>query len=88
MSFWQDPCVLALSGLSLLALLILLRRPLGRLALLLVRSSVGLGVLALFSHTASFLGVMPGVNPINALVLGLLGAPGFGLLVMLCRLLR
>lgn len=88
MSFWKDPYVLSLAGLCLLALLFLLHRPLGRLMKLLLRSSLWLGVLALFSQAAPLLGVTPGVNLVNALVLGLLGAPGFGLLVMLCRLLR
>ena len=66
-------------GLLLLAGLTLLRRPLGRLLRLAARSSVGLAVLALFSL---------GVNPVNALVLGVLGAPGFGLLLMLQWALR
>ena len=66
-------------GLLLLAGLALLRRPLGKLLRLAVRSSVGLAVLALFSL---------GVNPVNALVLGVLGAPGFGLLLMLQWALR
>ena len=55
-------------GLLLLAGLALLRRPLGQLLRLAVRSSVGLAALAL--------------------VLGVLGAPGFGLLLMLQWALR
>ena len=53
-----------------------------------VRSSVGLAVLALFSQVSPLIGVSLGVNPINALVLGVLGAPGFGLLLMLQWALR
>ena len=75
-------------GLLLLAGLALLRRPLGQLLRLAVRSSVGLAVLALFSQVSPLIGVSLGVNPVNALVLGVLGAPGFGLLLMLQWALR
>lgn len=74
--------------LLLLAGLTLLRRPLGRLLRLAARSSVGLAVLALFSQVSPLIGVSLGVNPVNALVLGVLGAPGFGLLLMLQWALR
>jgi len=70
------------AGLLLCAALFLLRRPAAHLLRLLVRSSVGLAVLALFSQVGGALGVTLGVNWANALVLGLLGAPGFGLLLM------
>lgn len=70
------------AGLLLCAALFLLRRPAARLLRLLVRSSVGLAALALFSQIGGSLGVTLGVNWANALVLGLLGAPGFGLLLM------
>lgn len=53
-----------------------------------MRSSVGLAVLALFSQVSPLIGVSLGVNPVNALVLGVLGAPGFGLLLMLQWALR
>ena len=75
-------------GPLLLAGLALLRRPLGQVLRLAVRSSVGLAVLALFSQVSPLIGVSLGVNPINALVLGVLGAPGFGLLLMLQWALR
>ena len=71
-----------------LAALLLLHRPLGRLLRLAVRSSVGLAALALFSPFGQALGVSLGVNLVNALVLGLLGVPGFGLLLMLQWVLR
>ena len=75
----------ALLALSILALL---HRPLGRLLRLAARSAVGLAVLALFSQVGQFIGVSLGVNLVNALVLGLLGVPGFGLLLMLQWVLR
>lgn len=74
--------------LLLLAALALFHRPLGRLLRLAVRSSVGLAALALFSQVGHLIGVDLGVNLVNALVLGVLGAPGFGLLLMLQWALR
>ena len=75
----------ALLALSILALL---HRPLGRLFRLAARSAVGLEVLALFSQVGQFIGVSLGVNLVNALILGVLGVPGFGLLLMLQWVLR
>lgn len=77
-----------LAGLVLCAALVLLRRPAARLIRLALRSSVGLAVLALFSQFSQLIGVKLGVNLVNALILGLLGAPGFGLLLMLQWILR
>ena len=75
-------------ALLLLAALALFHRPLGRLLRLAVRYSVGLAALALFSQVGHLIGVDLGVNLVNALVLGVLGAPGFGLLLMLQWALR
>ena len=75
-------------ALLLLAALALFHRPLGRLLRLAVRSSVGLAALALFSQVGHLIGVDLGVNLVNARVLGVLGAPGFGLLLMLQWALR
>lgn len=65
--------------LAALAGLVLLRRPLATLLRLGVRWVGGLAALALLQP----LGLSLGVNPVNALVLGVLGAPGFGLLLLL-----
>ena len=72
-----------LAGLVLCAALLLLRRPAARLLRLALRSSIGLAALALFAQVSHLIGVSLGVNLVNALVLGLLGLPGFGLLLML-----
>ncbi len=48
-----------------------------------VRTGLGLGALALFSGVGEAIGVHLGVNLVNALALGVLGAPGFGLLLLL-----
>lgn len=50
---------------------------------LLGRSLIGLLFLALLGQTGLLPGFVPGANVVNALVLGTLGAPGFGLLMLL-----
>lgn len=72
----------ALIILGSLVLLILLRRPLGRLGRLAFRSGVGLGFLWLIKGVAPLVGINLGVNLFNAVVLGVLGVPGFALLMM------
>jgi inhibitor of the pro-sigma K processing machinery len=72
-----------LTVLAVVAALILLRRPLGALAALTARTALGLGALFLFGQVGGLIGVNLGVNLLNALVLGMLGIPGFGLLLML-----
>ncbi len=75
------PVVLAVGGL-VLAALILLRRPLAFLWRLLFRSGVGLCCLWLFNQAGALIGIQVGVNLVSALVVGVLGVPGFGLLLM------
>lgn len=70
-------------GLIALIALLALRRPLEWLVRLAARTGVGLGVLMLLSSVGEAIGVHLGVNLFNALVMGLLGAPGFGLLLMM-----
>ena len=77
-----------LAGLLLCAALLLLRRPLAQLIRLVLRSSVGLAVLAVLAQFGPLTGITLGVNWINALVLGVLGLPGFGLLLMIQWALR
>lgn len=82
-----DPLLQALpwtvGGLLLVLLAALLRRPLGWLLRLAARTGVGLGVLYVLSFVGGPVGLRLGVNLANALVLGLLGAPGLGLLAAL-----
>lgn len=75
---------LAVAVLLVLLAMVLLYRPLRGLIRLLLRSSVGLAVLAVLNQV----GLGLGVNVINALILGILGIPGFGLLLMLQWALR
>lgn len=69
-------------GLVLAAALALLRRPVEWLLGTALRTGVGLAVLYALSGVGRLVGVQLGVNLANALVLGLLGAPGFGLLLL------
>ena len=63
-------------------LLILLRKPLRWLLRLLGRTAAGLAGLFAFSQVGGLIGVTLGVNLVNALVVALLGLPGFGLLLL------
>ncbi len=73
-----------LAGIPLaITVLLVLHRPLGRLFRLVVRSAGGLAALVLLHPVGQLVGVTLGVNWVNALVLGVLGIPGFGLLLML-----
>lgn len=76
------------AGLLLLSVVLLLHRPLGFLLRLILRSTAGLAVLAVLHNLGGILGISLGANLGNALVLGILGAPGLGLLLMLQWLLR
>ena len=64
-------------------LLVIFHRPLAWAGKVLARSLVGLGFLALWAHSGVLAGLQLGVNLFNALTLGLLGVPGFGLLMLL-----
>lgn len=71
------------AGLLLFSLVLVLHRPVGFLLRLALRSSVWLAFLAVLRQVGGVVGISLGVNWCNALVLGLLGVPGFGLLLML-----
>ncbi|MCD8160192.1 MAG: pro-sigmaK processing inhibitor BofA family protein [Clostridiales bacterium] len=58
------------------------RRPLGWLLKLAGRSALGAAALAVLNQVGGGLGLGLGVNWFNALVLGVLGAPGLGLLLL------
>ena len=81
---WVALAVPWLAGLLLvITALLILRRPLRRLGRLGLRSAGGLAALAVLSQVGQLAGVTLGINWVNALVLGVLGVPGFGLLLML-----
>lgn len=66
----------------LIVVLVALRRPAKWLLGLVARTGVWLAALAVLGQVGGFLGLNLGVNLVNALVLGLLGLPGFGLLLL------
>ena len=73
--------VVVIAG-SILAVLIF-HRWLAALLRLALRTLLGGGVLAALSLCSGVTGLTLGVNPLNALVLGVLGGPGLGLLCAL-----
>lgn len=72
-----------LVGLLAVAALLMLREPIRYLGGLCLRTAVSLGALWALSPLGALVGCALGVNLVNALVIGLLGVPGIGLLLML-----
>ena len=72
-----------LVGLMAVGALLMLRQPTRYAGRLCLRTLVSLGALAAFHPLGAALGCALGINLANALVMGLLGAPGFGLLLLL-----
>lgn len=68
---------------AVLTALVVLRRPLGALLRLLLHSLLGLAGIWLFNLAGGLIGVQVGLNLFTALTVGLLGLPGFGLLLLL-----
>lgn len=84
MELWLESTVpQVLVACLVLGLLLLMARPLGYLIKLLFRTGAGLAVLAVFSQVGGLIGITLGTNLLNALVLAVLGVPGFGLLLLL-----
>lgn len=75
-------------SLGVVVALALLKRPLNAFFKLIGRTGAGLAFLTVFAPIGQAIGAGLGVNLFNALVLGALGAPGFGLLLMLRWALR
>ena len=69
--------------LALVALVRFFLSPLRTLTKLLVNTALGFGALLLLRWLGGYIGVTLGVNLFNALVVGILGLPGLGLLLML-----
>ena len=69
--------------LALVALVRFFLSPLQTLTKLLVNTALGFGALLLLRWLGGYIGVTLGVNLFNALVVGVLGLPGLGLLLML-----
>ena len=71
-----------LAGFLLLALLRVFRSPIKLALKLLVNTLMGFGALWLVRLTAGFTGIALGLNLWNALIVGILGLPGFVLLLL------
>lgn len=70
-------------SMAVVAVLALLKRPLSAFCRLVGRTGVGLAFLTVFAPVGQALGAGLGVNLFNAVILGTLGVPGFGLLLLL-----
>lgn len=75
-------------SLGIVVALALLKRPLNAFFRLVGRTGAGLAFLTVFAPIGHAIGAGLGVNLFNAMILGVLGAPGFGLLLMLRWALR
>lgn len=78
----REQALLWAGAAGVLLLLVLLRRPMAALVRLVLRTGLGLLGLWAFNGVGSLIGVRLGFNLFNGLVLGLLGAPGLGLLLL------
>lgn len=70
------------------AALALFQRPIQCFARLAVRTGAGLLCLNILAPVGNLLGASLGINLFNALILGIFGAPGLGLLLLLKWALR
>ena len=79
----KDLLLTAFLGLFLfVSLLVLLRRPLKLLIRLVGNTLLGFAALGLVRSTAALTGITLGLNLFNALIIGILGLPGFLLLLL------
>jgi len=79
----KDLLLAVFLGLFLLvSLLVLLRKPLGLLFRLVGNTLLGFAALGLVRSTAALTGITLGLNLFNALTVGILGLPGFLLLLL------
>lgn len=69
-------------ALGVLLMLMLFRRSVKMVWRLALRSGIWMGLLWMLQGAGGLLGIHLGVNLLNSLVLGILGAPGLALLLM------
>ena len=78
-----EKCALGLVLLFLaVACATLLRKPLKMVLRVALNSALGFGALWLLNLTTSVTGLSLGLSWFNAIVIGILGVPGFGLLLL------
>lgn len=73
----------ALLAIFLCGVLMLYRNVLSCLLRLLVRSCCSMTALAVLARIPALSSIALGVNPVNGLIIGVLGLPGFALLLLL-----
>lgn len=78
----QAVIAVLLGGFFLIALIRVFQAPLRLACKLLVNTLLGFLALWLVRRTAAFTGIALGLNPWNALTIGVLGLPGFLLLLL------
>jgi len=78
----QKIIAVLVGGFLLIALLRVFRTPLRLAARLLVNTLLGFGALWAIHATSGITGLTLGLNPWNALVVGILGVPGLVLLLL------
>lgn len=83
MELWGTAFAYVGGGILLVAALVLFARPLRYLMKILLRSAIGVLGISVFNAIGSLFGVSLGVNMITALTTGILGFPGFALLITL-----
>lgn len=72
-----------LGAFFLIALLRIFRSPLRLAVKLIANTLLGFAALWIVQLTATFTGITLGLNLLNALIVGILGIPGFALLLLL-----
>ena len=80
----SDKVAIAIFGVFLLGALIrLFKTPLKVALQVLANTLLGFGALLLVNMTSAVTGLSLGFNMVNALIIGVLGVPGLGLLLLL-----
>ena len=69
-------------------LLVVFSKPVGKLLKLILRSALGAVFIVMFNFVSQIFGFFIGVNAITAITLGVLGSPGFIMLLMLKLILN
>jgi len=70
-------------GILILLTVVILRRPVGCLLRLVMNTIGGFITLFIFNFIGQFFGIALGFNLLNAVIVGILGLPGVGLLLIL-----
>jgi len=78
----QNSLLIIFGAAVTIAALRIFKAPIKLALKILLNTLLGFGVLILFDIVSTYTGIYLGVNLTNSLVIGVLGAPGFGLLLM------